>query len=45
MEEDVLLQAIQAQENIQTKLTELKARSRGDNIRVYVVPKTLNGTT
>lgn len=38
VEEDVLLHAIQAQENIQTKLTELKARSRRNNIRVYVVP-------
>lgn len=39
VEEDVLLQAIQAQENIQTKLTELKARSRRNNIIIKYIIK------
>lgn len=37
--EDVLLQAIQAQENVQKNLTDLKARSCRNNICVYLMPE------
>lgn len=40
---EVLTQSLKKQEQIQAKLTDLEARSRRNNIRIYGIPEDVEG--
>ena len=42
--EEALTQALETQENLQAKLTELETRSRRNNLRIYRVPEESEGS-